>query len=60
MDPIVVNNEAINETKKEVVDMINEHFPGVTIHDFRMIQVQPIRTDLRCVVHSSMGKRTKR
>mgnify|MGYP000352783023 CR=1 FL=1 len=26
MDPIVVNNEAINETKKEVVDMINEHF----------------------------------
>ena len=38
MDPIVVNNEAINETKKEVVDMINEHFPGVTIHDFRMIQ----------------------
>ena len=38
MDPIVVNNEAINETKKEVVDMINEHFPGVTIHDFRMVK----------------------
>ena len=45
MDPIVVNNEAINETKKEVVDMINEHFPGVTIHDFRMIQ-GPTHTNL--------------
>ena len=45
MDPIVVNNEAINETKKEVVDMINEHFPGVTIHDFRMVQ-GPTHTNL--------------
>ena len=45
MDPIVVNNEAINETKKEVVDMINEHFPGVTIHDFRMVK-GPTHTNL--------------
>ena len=45
MDPIVVNNEAINETKNEVVDMINEHFPGGTIHDFRMIQ-GPTHTNL--------------
>ena len=60
MDPIVVNNEAINETKKEVVDMINEHFPGVTIHDFRMIQ-GPTHTNLifDAVVPFQYGK-TKR
>lgn len=45
MDPIVVNDEKINETKKEVVQMINEHFPGVSIHDFRMVQ-GPTHTNL--------------
>jgi len=45
MDPIVVNDEKVNETKKEVVDMIDEHFPGVSIHDFRMVQ-GPTHTNL--------------
>ena len=45
MDPIVVNNEKINETKKEIVEMIRENFPGVTIHDFRMVQ-GPTHTNL--------------
>ena len=45
MDPIVVNDEKINETKKEVVEMIRENFPGVTIHDFRMVQ-GPTHTNL--------------
>ena len=38
MDPIVVNNEKINETKKEIVEMIRENFPGVTINAVRMVQ----------------------
>lgn len=45
MDPIVVSDEKINETKKEVIQMINEHFPGVTIHDFRMVE-GPTHTNL--------------
>ena len=45
MDPIVVNDEKINETKKEIVEMIRENFPGVTIHDFRMVQ-GPTHTNL--------------
>ena len=45
MDPIVVNDEKINETKKEIVEMIRENFPGVTIHDFRMVQ-GPAHTNL--------------
>lgn len=38
MDPIVVNDKAVDETKKQVVEMITEHYPGVTIHDFRMVR----------------------
>ena len=45
MDPIVVNDGKINETKKEIVEMIRENFPGVTIHDFRMVQ-GPTHTNL--------------
>ncbi len=45
MDPIVVNDVTVDETKKEVVDMIDEHFPGVSIHDFRMVQ-GPTHTNL--------------
>lgn len=45
MDPLEVNNEKILEIKKTLVEKINETFPGVSIHDFRMVQ-GPTHTNL--------------
>lgn len=45
MDPLEVNDEKILEIKKTLVEKINETFPGVSIHDFRMVQ-GPTHTNL--------------
>lgn len=45
MDPLEVNNEKILEIKKTLTEKINETFPGVSIHDFRMVQ-GPTHTNL--------------
>ena len=38
MDPLEVDNEKVQEMKSAVTEKINSRFPGVTIHDFRMVQ----------------------
>lgn len=45
MDPLEVNDEKILEIKKTLAEKINETFPGVSIHDFRMVQ-GPTHTNL--------------
>lgn len=45
MDPLEVNNEKIVEMKQILVEKISEEFPGVSIHDFRMVQ-GPTHTNL--------------
>lgn len=37
MDPLETENAAIFQTKRELAKMIGERFPGVTIHDFRVV-----------------------
>lgn len=45
MDPLEVNNEKIVEMKQILVEKIAEAYPGVSIHDFRMVQ-GPTHTNL--------------
>lgn len=45
MDPLEVNNEKVSEIRQELAEKIAERFPGVTIHDFRMVQ-GPSHTNL--------------
>lgn len=45
MDPLETNNEKITEVKHELLTFINSEFPGVSIHDFRMVQ-GPTHTNL--------------
>ena len=45
MDPIEVDNAKVTEMKRAVADKIAEKFPGVSIHDFRMVQ-GPTHTNL--------------
>lgn len=45
MDPIEVDNARVTEMKRAVADRIAEKFPGVSIHDFRMVQ-GPTHTNL--------------
>lgn len=45
MDPIEVGNEKATELKQQVAEKIAEQFPGVSIHDFRMVQ-GPTHTNL--------------
>lgn len=45
MDPIEVDNVKVIEMKRVLADRISEKFPGVSIHDFRMVQ-GPTHTNL--------------
>lgn len=45
MDPLETDNEKITEVKHELLTGINSEFPGVSIHDFRMVQ-GPTHTNL--------------
>lgn len=38
MDPIESDNSKVMERKQEVAEIITEKFPGVSIHDFRIVQ----------------------
>ena len=37
MDPIDTNDDAVNEKRRQLEDLIREIAPDVTIHDFRMV-----------------------
>ncbi len=45
MDPIETNNTKVTEMREQLSRLIGEAFPGVTIHDFRMVQ-GPTHTNL--------------
>lgn len=45
MDPLEVDNDKVTEMRTALVMKIAEHFQGVTIHDFRMVQ-GPSHTNL--------------
>lgn len=45
MDPIDVDNDRVTKTKEVLVKAIGAVFPGVSIHDFRMVQ-GPTHTNL--------------
>lgn len=45
MDPIEVNNEKVMSLRGQVAELVARMFPGVTIHDFRMVQ-GPTHTNL--------------
>ena len=45
MDPLETDNEIITEMKHELLTHINAELPGVSIHDFRMVQ-GPTHTNL--------------
>ena len=45
MDPVEVDNEKIAEIKTELSEKIQDKFPEVSIHDFRMVQ-GPTHTNL--------------
>lgn len=45
MDPLETDNSIITETKHELLTYINSELPGVSIHDFRMVQ-GPTHTNL--------------
>lgn len=45
MDPLELNNEVIKEVKHELLTHINSELPGISIHDFRMVQ-GPTHTNL--------------
>lgn len=45
MDPLETDNEIIKEMKHELLTHINSELPGVSIHDFRMVQ-GPTHTNL--------------
>lgn len=45
MDPLETDNEVITEMKHELLTHINSELPGISIHDFRMVQ-GPTHTNL--------------
>ena len=45
MDPLETDNEKITEMKHELLTYINSELPGISIHDFRMVQ-GPTHTNL--------------
>lgn len=45
MDPLEVDNEIVSEMRTELASKIEAQYPGVTIHDFRMVQ-GPSHTNL--------------
>lgn len=45
MDPLETDNEIIKEMKHELLTYINSELPGISIHDFRMVQ-GPTHTNL--------------
>ena len=45
MDPLETDNEIITEMKHELLTHINSELPGISIHDFRMVQ-GPTHTNL--------------
>ena len=45
MDPLETDNEKITEMKHELLTHINSELPGISIHDFRMVQ-GPTHTNL--------------
>ena len=45
MDPLETDNEIIKEMKHELLTHINSELPGISIHDFRMVQ-GPTHTNL--------------
>jgi len=57
MDPIEVDNIKVTEMRKALSDRISDEFPGVSIHDFRMVQ-GPTHTNLifDAVVPYGFGK----
>lgn len=57
MDPIEVDNTKVTEMKKALAEKIAVGFPGVSIHDFRMVQ-GPTHTNLifDAVVPYGFGK----
>jgi cation diffusion facilitator family transporter len=57
MDPIQSDNETVQSTKKILIEKIREQYPGVSIHDFRMVQ-GPTHTNLifDAVVPYEFGK----
>lgn len=57
MDPIQSDDQVVTETKQELAEKITEAFPGVSIHDFRMVQ-GPTHTNLifDAVVPYGFGK----
>lgn len=57
MDPIQSDDRVVTETKLQLVGKIAERFPGVSIHDFRMVQ-GPTHTNLifDAVVPYDFGK----
>lgn len=46
MDPIDVNNESINEAKKQMAEALKEIDERLTLHDFRMTPAGKTRTNL--------------
>ena len=57
MDPIEVDNGTVTEMRTLLAEKISEDFPGVSIHDFRMVQ-GPTHTNLifDAVVPYGFGK----
>lgn len=57
MDPIEADNGAVTEMRTLLAEKISEDFPGVSIHDFRMVQ-GPTHTNLifDAVVPYGFGK----
>ena len=45
MDPLATDNVIITETRHELLSYINSELPGISIHDFRMVQ-GPTHTNL--------------
>ena len=45
MDPLVTDDEKVTEMKHELLTYINSELPGVSIHDFRMVE-GPTHTNL--------------
>lgn len=37
MDPVLVNDSRVNELKKEVTSLVEQIYPGITLHDFRVV-----------------------
>ena len=38
MDPVVTDDEEVNETRKEVFDIVKKYDKTLSVHDFRMVK----------------------